>query len=353
MESNTAVPKLYIGIDVHKRSWKVNIYTEICGGKTMTIPPRADQLHTYISKHYSDAQQVQVAYEAGCCGFSHHRKFISYGWKSMVVNPADIHRKGKEQYTKTDKIDAQLIARELRDGRLTSISVPDEKREGLRSLFRRRNDLVKQYRKVKGRIKSQLLYLGVDLPQEYDNSYWSHAFRGWLDEMNFKEPTMALTLKSRMRSFRFIDEELREVSNQLRKYCRSHYKQQYTLLRSVPGIGPIVSVAILSEVGDLNRFNNEKQLCSYVGLMPGIYESGGKLRTKGMTPRCNRLMRSYFIEASWQAIRSDPAIQRYYRKKISEGKQSKQVVVKIARKLLCRARAVIRTNQSYEIGIIE
>ena len=121
----------------------------------------------------------------------------------------------------------------------------------------------------------------------------------------------------------------------------------------MPGIGPIVSVAILSEIGNLNRFSNEKQLCSYVGLMPGIYESGGKLRAKGMTPRCNRLIRSYFIEASWQAIRADPAIQKYYRKKLGEGKQSKQVIVKIARKLLCRARAVIKTKVAYEIGIVE
>jgi len=298
MGSNTALPKLYIGIDIHKKSWKVNIYTDLSAGKTITMPPSAEQLQEYIQRYYSEIKDIKVAYEAGCCGYSHHRHFESYGWQSMVVNPADIHRKGKEQYTKTDKIDAQLIARELKDGRLTSIAIPDERREGLRTLFRRRNDLVKQYRTVKGRIKSQLLYMGIELPEEYDNSYWSHGFRNYLDQKRFGQQTIDKTMQSRMRSFRFIDEEIRGVSNELRKYCRTHYKQDYNLLRSVPGIGPIVSVAILSEVGDLNRFSNEKQLCSYVGLMPGIYESGGKLRAKGMTPRCNRLMRSYFIEAS-------------------------------------------------------
>lgn len=60
-----------------------------------------------------------------------------------MVNPADIHRKGKERHTKTDEIDAQLINRELKDARLDSIVVPDKKREELRSLFRRRNDLVR------------------------------------------------------------------------------------------------------------------------------------------------------------------------------------------------------------------
>ncbi|MGS0526442.1 IS110 family transposase [Zobellia nedashkovskayae] len=89
---------------------------------------------------------------AGCCGYSAHRAFESYGWCSLVVNPADIHRKGKEKHTKTDKIDAQLIARELKDGRLDSIIVPDKKREELRSLFRRTN------RSGQGLSKNQKLY---------------------------------------------------------------------------------------------------------------------------------------------------------------------------------------------------
>ena len=119
-------------------------------------------LKEYVLKHFSD-HEVSTAYEAGCCGYSAHRSFIGYGWRSLVVNPADIHRKGKEKYTKTDKIDAQLISRELKDGRLESIVIPDVRREQLRSLFRRRNDLVKDFRRVKSYIKMQLLYFGINL----------------------------------------------------------------------------------------------------------------------------------------------------------------------------------------------
>jgi transposase len=73
----------------------------------------------------------------------------------LVVNPTDVHRKGKERHTKTGHIDAQLIARELKDGRLERICLPDMELEQLRSLFRRRNDLVKNYRTIKNLIKSQ------------------------------------------------------------------------------------------------------------------------------------------------------------------------------------------------------
>ncbi|MGI0108341.1 IS110 family transposase, partial [Salinimicrobium sp. WS361] len=133
--------------------------------------------------------------------------------------------------TKTDKIDAQLISRELKDGRLESIVVPDKKREELRSLFRRRNDLVKDLRRIKSMIKMQLLYFGIKVPEEFDNDHWSHKFRNWLDNLPFDYGTARETLNSRMRSFRFIDQEKRQVTNQLRAYCRKHYKKDYYLFQ--------------------------------------------------------------------------------------------------------------------------
>lgn len=346
----TAHPKLYIGIDIHKRSWKVHCATDLFSGKSFSMSPDPEQLRVYVSKHFPD-HEVSVAYEAGCCGYYAHRCFEGYGWRSLVVNPADIHRKGKEKHTKTDKIDAQLIARELKDGRLESIVVPDIEREELRSLFRRRNDLVKDFRRVKSYIKMQLLYFGIKEPEEFDNDHWSHKYRNWLDDMVFAHPTAKATLDSRMRFFRFVDQELRDVSTQLRRYCKTHYKKDYMLLRSIPGIGGIVACGILCELGDLRRFNNIKHLAGYVGLAPSVHQSGDHQRTMGMTPRANRLLRSYFVEASWQAIRADPVMQAYYRK--HHGKNVKRIIVKVARKLLSRTLAVIKTEVPYTIGVIE
>jgi len=347
---HTARPKLFIGIDIHKRSWKIHCSTDISGGKTFSMPPSPEGLKNYVDRYFSD-HEVATAYEAGCCGYHAHRCFEGYGWRSLVVNPADVHRKGKEKHTKTDRIDAQLIARELKDGRLESIHVPDMEREQLRSLFRRRNDLVKDYRRIKSLIKSQLLYFGVTVPQEFDNSHWSHGFRHWLDALEFEYSPARATLDSRMRQFRFVDQDLRDVSTQLRRFCKRYYKKDYKLLRSIPGIGGIVACGILCELGDLRRFRSLKHLSGYVGLAPGIHQSGDNLRTTGITRRAHRLIRSYFIEASWQAIRTDPVMQAYYRKHI--GKNVKSVIVKVARKLLSRTLAVIKTEVPYTIGVIE
>lgn len=346
----TADSKLYIGIDIHKRSWKVHCATDLSMGRTFSMAPDPELLRDYVIKHFS-GYEVSTAYEAGCCGYHAHRCFESYGWRSLVVNPADIFRKGKERHTKTDRIDAHLIARELKDGRLSGIVVPDCKREQLRSLFRRRNDLVKDMRQVKSYIKMQLLYYGIRIPEQYDNDHWSHGFRNWLDGLEFTHQTGSEVLRSRMRSFRFIDQEFRDVSTSLRRYTKAYYKKDYMLLRSIPGIGPIVASGILSELGDLRRFNTIKHLAGYVGLAPGIYQSGDTLRHTGVSMRAHRLVRSYFIEASWQAIRTDPVMQGYYRK--HQGKNVKSVIVKVARKLLSRTLAVIKTETPYEIGVVE
>ncbi|WP_343767339.1 IS110 family transposase, partial [Gangjinia marincola] len=249
----------------------------------------------------------------------------------------------------TDRIDAQLIARELKDGRLESINVPDTKREQLRSLFRRRNDLVKDMRQIKSYLKMQLLYYGVEIPEEFDNDHWSHKFRHWLDDLVFAYDPGNEVLRSRMRSFRFTDQEFRDVSTLLRKYTKAYYKNDYMLLRSIPGIGGIVASGILSELGDLRRFSSVKHLAGYVGLCPGIYQSGDTIRHTGISMRAHRLLRSYFIEASWQAIRTDPVMQAYYRK--HQGKNVKSIIVKVARKLLSRTLAVIKSETPYVIGV--
>jgi len=313
------------------------------------MEPDPVKLKAYVEQHFKK-HEITAAYEAGCCGYYAHRAFESYGWQSLVVNPADIHRKGKEKYTKTDHIDAQVIARELKDGRLQGIHVPHMEREQLRSLFRRRNNLVKNYRKIKSLIKGQLLNQGISIPCEFDNSHWSHSFRDWLDNLEFAYLTARMTLDSHMRYFRFVDQELRDVSTELRRYCKGHYKKDYMLLRSIPGIGGIVACGIICELGDLRRFKSIKHLSGYVGLVPGIHQSGDNLRNTGITRRAHRLIRSYFIEASWQAIRTDPIMQAYYRKHL--GKNVKAVIVKIARKLLSRTLAVIKTEIPYEIGVV-
>ena len=144
---NTALPKLFIGIDMHKANWNIRLATDLFQGKKFTSPSDPHLLRDFVEKHYPD-HQVYCAYEAGCCGYSAHRTFQAFGWNSLVFNPTDISRTGKTQFHKTDQMDADLICRELKDSRLHGITVPDIERDHLRCLFRRRNDLAKDLRQI-------------------------------------------------------------------------------------------------------------------------------------------------------------------------------------------------------------
>ena len=101
----------------------------------------------------------------------------------------------------------------------------------------------------------------------------------------------------------------------------------------------------------MKRFKNFKQLAGYVGMCPSMRQSGESDKRFGMTPRAHHLMRSYFVEASWQALRVDPVLQEYYRK--HKGKDSKRILVKVARKLLSRTYGVVKSGVPYEVGVVQ
>ena len=329
---------------------KVHWCTDLFDGLTKTFPPDSEVLYRYIEKHFPE-YAVTCAYEAGSFGYKIARTLREGGWTCLVVNPADIPRPAKQSLVKTDQIDCINISRQLRNGALRSIAVPEAEREQARSLFRRRNDLVKDLHRLKSRIKSILLYYGKEVPEQLDNPNWSHAFINWLIDVDWEHETAQQTLDSMIYQYRFVEEELRSVSNSVCAWCRKHQKKDYNLLRSIPGIGPLTAAALLIEAGDLRRFTSFKQFASYIGLVPGVYQSGETYKTLGMNPRAHGLLRSYMIEASWVAVRKDPVLQAYYRKHL--GKNSKRIIVKVARKLLSRTLSVIKQNQPYQIGIKE
>jgi transposase len=306
-------------------------------------------IHNYVEKNYAE-YEVSIAYEVGCFGYKPARDFESFGWDTYVVNPADIPRPSKSKFMKTDKIDAKNISQQLKSGNLKKITIPEPIRESLRALTRQRTALVRDYRRIKSRIKSLLLYNHIRVPEGMDSPKWPKRFLEWLAELDMGYVNTNLTMASMLKQYHYIDLEIKEVSNAMRKYCKIHHKKDYMLLRSVPGIAGITASYILSELGDLRRFPSFKRLASYVGFIPRIHQSGEGMYTGGSTPRANRHVRNMIVEASWQAIRKDPVMQNYYRS--HKGKNAKAVIFKVGRKLLSKIHGVIRSEIPYSVGVI-
>ena len=157
---NALDTKLFIGIDIHKKSWSVSIRTESFHYKTFSMPPESEQLYDHVVSNFPNHKD-SIAYEAGCCGFGAARAFLNCGWTVTVVNPADVPRMNKQNYQKTDKIDSRNLAKQLQNKALKPIYVPTEEQEQFRSLLRQRNTIAKQLRKSKSHIKSMLLFHGI------------------------------------------------------------------------------------------------------------------------------------------------------------------------------------------------
>lgn len=172
----TAVPKLYIGMDIHKKSWSVHFRTDLFDHRGFTMPPEPPQLEKYVTENFAD-HEVHITYESGCCGFAAARYFSSLGWHTVVVNAADIPRMNKQNYQKTDRIDCRNLSKQLQAGQLRAIHIPTEGQDHLRSLVRQRNCIVRQLRQSKLQIKGMLLYMGIKIPEQYDNPNWSKSFR--------------------------------------------------------------------------------------------------------------------------------------------------------------------------------
>ncbi len=343
----TATPKLYIGLDIHKKSWSVHFRTDLFDHRGFNMPPEPEQLLVYVTNHFS-GYEVNITYESGCCGFSAARFFEQQGWHVTIVNAADIPRSNKLHFQKSDRIDCRHLCHQLEAGQLRAIYIPSEYQDHLRSLVRHRNSIVKQLRQVKLQIKGMLLYQGVTIPVEYDNANWSKLFLQWLQELPWAYHPAAYSMQSKVRILLMLHTEYLQSANELRSYCRQHHKKDYYLLKSIPGIGGYLASALLAELGDIRRFDNEKQFSSYIGMVPAMRSSGGTESTLGITPRSKNLIRSYLVEAAWVAIRRDPEMQAYYRKHF--GKNIKNVIVKVAHKMVKRILSVIKNETPYQVN---
>jgi transposase len=336
--------QLFIGLDVHKKTWAVTLQEERLVLKRFTTEADADVLIGYVSKHYPH-HQVECCYESCCCGYHIYHSLSAAGWTVLVVNPGDIARGHKLASLKTDRVDSAHLCSELAAGRLRGIYVPTHEQEQFRSLFRRRNELVKSLRRVKCRIKSMLLYYGIALPAKYDTITWSREMIGWLRGQHWSHAPATAAMGSRLEELEFLKAQYLHVSRELRAYARKNYKEQYYLLRSIPGVGPLTAIGILAEVGDIKRFKGIDRLSSYVGLVPALHSSGARTYSKGLTHRSKSLLRSYLIEAAWVAAKKDPTLMQYYQQR--KGRDHRKLIIKMAAKTLSRIYHVIKTGEPF------
>jgi transposase len=345
---------IYVGFDVHLKSWTVTIMTEELTHKTFTQPPKPDALYHYLRKTFPGGV-YHSAYEAGFCGYWIHNKLIKFGVNSMVVNPADIPTTGKEKVMKTDPRDSIKIARSLRNGDLKPIYVPSLQTLEDRGLVRTRATLVKDVSRYKSRIKSYLHFRGIELPEMFSQpkTYWSHRFTQWLEDLEITEPSGKASLDALLEQSKHLRAAVLLVTRQIRELAKTDkYKVQQNLLCSIPGIGILTAMTILTEIETIHRFSNLDQLCGFIGLVPSTNSSGDHENVGEITSRGHSVLRTAIIESAWVAARLDPALNKCYHDYCRRMEPNK-AIIRIARKLTSRIMFVLKNNQPYVCSVIK
>lgn len=304
----------YIGLDVHKETIAVSIApqhtTEV--RRYGIIGGTLDAIDKLIKKLSHPGIELRLVYEAGPCGFVLCRHLRAQGIHCDVVAPSLIPRKASDK-VKTDRRDADQLARLFRAGELTAIRVPDQEDEAIRDLVRARYAAVDDLRKARHRLKGFLLRLGF---RYTGKSSWNDAHKRYLSKLVMPQPPQQIVFQECIHAIDDASDRLDRLTTAVLAALDGwKWEPVVRALMSLRGVQELTAMTLVAEVGDFSRFEDPRSLMHFFGLTPSEHSSGGS-RFQGSITKCgNAHCRRVLSEAAWQ-YRLKP--------KVSEAMQKRQ-----------------------------
>ena len=320
---------LYCGIDVHKESY-TGCVMDASGNivRENDFPPDKEAFERFVCG-ISNAE-IEIAIEA--CGIwrGAYKSLTGLGYNVRLANPKKTHDIACSK--KTDKVDAKTLADLLRTKYLPEVYIPDEDVLKLRDLARHKSSLTRLRVEVQVKIKSYLLRDGV----KYKKGLWTEKelFEIAEDDRN---------IGNLVNIYWNLKAEEKEVMGRIKKTARN--MRLANLLMTVTGIAEYSAILILAEIGDIKRFKTPKELISYAGLCPGIYQSGDTERNV-RNHAVNKWLKWIMYECSGRAGMLDPRFRNHYYK-IKERKGVKTARRSTARKMLTIIWYILTNEEPY------
>jgi len=338
----------YIGLDVHKETIAISVAR--CGrgkpeswGEIANRPKRVTKLIERLSKEF-DGEVLLFCYEAGPCGYVLYRQILELGHDCEVVAPSLIPKKPSER-VKTDKRDAIKLAQSLRNGDLTAVWVPDEEQEAMRDLTRSRNDFKEQEIKARQQLNAYVLRHGHAWPS--GKNRWTQAHYNWLQDLKFPHGWQQVVLQEYIDAVKAASQRVMDATAQMEQVL-----PQWSLapvvasLRALRGIDKVAAMVLLTELGDLNRFESPRQLMGFLGLVPSEHSSGGRRRQGGITKTGNSHARRMLVESAW-SYRFPARQTAHIRRKAADASNEARRIAWKAQKRLCgRYQSLIRAGKN-------
>ena len=332
----------YIGIDYHKQYFVATIMNEqgeiIRRDKAST--DRSSIRHYF--KHADLSGGVKAVMEA-CYGWEYFYDEASELVDELIMAHPLKTRLIAEARIKTDTIDSETLAHLLRADLIPRAYAPDLETRGQKNLLRYRSSLVAMKVRIKNIIHSVLTRNHIE-DQPFTSLSDKFGKRGlsYLRAVSLKGNDTVI-LNEYLDLLEETDKKIKEAEKRIRTLCRED--KICTLLRSIPGIGPILAVTIRYEIDNIERFMSAGKLCSYAGLVPSTYSSGNRTYQGKITKQGNKWLRWAMIEAAQKAPAKDLWLQGFYQRVSRNGKKIARVAV--ARKLLEIIYRIWKEEQPY------
>src|SRR2546428_3231544 len=290
---------LFIGLDVHKESIAVAYGSAEREAEVLflgTIGTRQGDIDKLIRKLQAKGKTLHLVYEAGPCGYWLYRYLTKKELKCWVVAPSQIPKKAGDR-VKTDRRDAVQLARLLRSGDLTPVYIPTVEDEAIRDVVRAREDALKDLKAAKVRLKAFLLRQDI----RYEGrATWGAAHLRGLAAGVCPTPAQQIVFHEYVRAVSEHTERLQRLEAELPALVHSWRSAPVVeAIQALRGVQFIAAVTLIAELGELTRFENPRQLISYLGLIPSEYTTGEHRRQGGITKTGTAHARRALIEGAW------------------------------------------------------
>ncbi len=322
----------FIGMDVHME--KIAVATAGKHGVPRyygEIANTAEAITKLVKKVVPSGSRAVFCYEAGPCGYGVYRQITDMGHRCDVIAPSLIPKKAGDR-VKTDRRDAVTLVRLLRANELTAVWVPDQQQEAIRDLTRIREDMKSMERRARQRLNGFLLrnkriYSG--------ENKWTQAHFRWLEKISFESPIQQIVFQEYIDAVKHLQGRVVSLEEQMIKALAGwSLGAVVEALMALRGVKLVTAMTIVSEIGDINRFESPRQLMAYLGLVPSEDSSGNRQKRGGITKTGNGHVRRLLVEASWSyrfAARKTAHLQR----RAEKASEAVQAIAWKAQKRLC------------------
>ena len=300
---------LYVGMHVDKE--KIAMAAMGRNGKEFVseqlVRNNSATVEKYFRKLMKNGTEVIACYEAGGFGFQLARQLSGMGIGCAVAAPGMLPKMPSD-HVKTDRRDARTIAKALRNGDVHNVYVPSKQDESVRDYLRMYEDVKGNVKRAKQRILTLLLREGL---RYTESGNWSGGHWRWLRAVQLDQPLAHGTLQEYLSSLSELEETSQRIAARIVQIAlEERYSEPVTELKAFKGIGTLIALSLIVEIGDFRRFATAQQFMSFLGLVPSEYSSGSHRRQGSITKAGNSHLRKLLVEAGWHYRSYSPVSKR-------------------------------------------